>query len=83
MDARGGPAAELRMADGGGGSGLSCCPRIIPPAKQLWMLTPLIVVNVTSVWAKSPPPSSVRPMEVAGGGWSYECMRVVALLPNS
>ena len=36
-------------ADGGGGGGPSCCPRIVPPAEHAIMLTPLIVVNVTSV----------------------------------
>ena len=40
------------------------------------MLTPLIVMNITPLRAKSPPPSPVRPMEVAGGGRSYEYMRV-------
>ena len=82
MHARSGPAAELLMADGGGGGGPSCCPRFVLPADDAWMLTPRIVVNVTPIKAKSPPPSTVRPMEVAGGGWSYECMRVMALLPN-
>ena len=48
------------------------------PAEQAVMLTPLITVKVTSEEAESPPPSPVRPMEVAGGGWSreYMCMHV-------
>ena len=82
MHARGGAAAESLMADGGGGGGPSCCPRIVLPAEHAVMLTPLIVVNVTPKEARSPPPLSARPMEVAGGGWSYEGMRVMALLPN-
>ena len=44
------------------------------PAEHAWMLTPLISVKVTSYEAESPPPSSVRPMEVVGGGWSREYM---------
>ena len=37
---------------------------ILPPAEHEWMLTPLIVVKVTSYMALSPPPCTVRPIEV-------------------